>query len=97
MRSGISPVDCAVYLGDLLVAFIEVDGEHHYTVANTLRRQDLLKEHLYAYACPGVIWMRVKNASIEDDGPEKVALAFATAIHNRVSKHRIVSNLSLIA
>jgi len=83
LKSGIYPVDTAVYHGDKLVALIEVDGPHHFTPEGTLKRKDLLKRHLYKHAYPGVLYLRVKNEMILRDGEETVAEWFAEKINKK--------------
>ena len=53
----LSPIDAALYYNNKLIAFIEVDGEHHYN-NNDLRREDLFKVYLYNNYYPTIPILR---------------------------------------
>jgi hypothetical protein len=73
---GTLPVDATVFRGGRVVAFIEIDGPHHY-YRGVLRRKDHLKEALYRKKHPGAVFARVKYDCIKrlgyDGVGEKVA------------------------
>ena len=54
----LSPIDTALYYNNKLIAFIEVDGKHHYNNNNDLRREDLFKVYLYNYYYPTIPVLR---------------------------------------
>jgi len=62
-ENDLPPIDSAVYKNNKLIAFIEVDGEHHYDDNNNLRREDHLKEYLYNhyYRTIPILRYRLKN------------------------------------
>ncbi len=81
LKTGIFPVDCVVYLDDKIAAFIEIDGRYHYTAdGGQLRRQNLLKEYLYAQNYPGVPMFRVKNAEAMQMSVQMAAKSLAELV-----------------
>lgn len=73
---GVYPVDCAVYYDKQAIAFIEVDGEHHYFTIDgvtTLHRTNKLKEWLYAFHYPDVPFFRVDVQEMNKMGLEILA------------------------
>jgi hypothetical protein len=80
LKSGVFPVDCAVYRGDVLVAFIEIDGPHHYTSDGALTREGQLKTWLYARIYSGVPLYRLKVQNIDRVGIAQSAEQLAKKI-----------------
>lgn len=79
--SGTFPIDAAVYLGDTLVAFVEIDGEFHYKqLAQKLRRKDKLKEHLYKVKYPDVPLFRIRSDQCSAIGFERAGQSLASWI-----------------
>ncbi len=90
LQSGVFPVDCAVYFDSKLVAFVEIDGPHHYTASRgVLRRDDQLKEYLYSKKYPGVTLFRVKNTDILNLGVEKGVEAVAEKLVKLIDSVRL--------
>ncbi len=52
---------CAVYFGDVLVALIEIDGPHHYTMTGELTRKSQFKTWLYERNFPDAPLFRVNT------------------------------------
>jgi len=77
--SGALPVDATIYdrEGGNILAFLEVDGPHHYTSVGSLRREDQLKEVLYKRAHPGVEFARVNFEQVAALGSTTVGLTMA--------------------
>lgn len=87
--SGIFDVDIAVFQGDMLAAFVEVDGFGHYTAGGTqLKRIDLLKQFLCGHRYPGVPVYRISNAKVTAMGEEAVGKELAMQIAGDVQKAR---------
>eukprot|EP01034_Spumella_vulgaris_P042362 gene42362-52534_t len=68
LKSGELPVDCVVYKDDKIVAFVEVDGLHHYLSNGQLTREGHLKTWLYEKNYPGVPLIRVKVVDFDELG-----------------------------
>eukprot|EP01034_Spumella_vulgaris_P043102 gene43102-53498_t len=68
LKSGDLPVDCVVYKDNKIVAFVEVDGLHHYLSNGQLNREGHLKKWLYDKNYPGVPLIRVKVVDIDKLG-----------------------------
>jgi hypothetical protein len=73
LKSGVYPVDCAVYFGDVLVAFIEIDGRE-------LTRESQFKTWLYEHIYPGVPLHRLKVGDMREMGIKKSAEKLAKEI-----------------
>ena len=69
---GALPVDATVFREDRVVAFIEIDGPHHYSAAGLLRRKDALKEALYRKKHPGAAYCRVRHDQVRLLGERRV-------------------------
>jgi len=58
LHASVFPIDAAVYRGTTLVAFLEVDGDTHFTYdlrgQKQLRRIDKLKMFLYHHRFPSI-------------------------------------------
>jgi hypothetical protein len=80
LKSGVFPVDCAVYSGDVLVALIEIDGAHHYTSTGELTRESQFKTWLHEHNYPGVPLHRLKVSEIGRMGVKKSAEQLAKEI-----------------
>ena len=84
LKSGVFPVDCVVYLDGKIVAFVEIDGPHHYTSEGKLKRDSLIKEYLYSVQYPEVKMLRVRNEEIlVKDGMTNVVSRLTKQISNR--------------
>ena len=77
--AGALPVDATFYdrEGGNILAFLEIDGPHHYTALGTLRREDQLKEALYRRAHPGVQFARVSFEQVAAVGTSVVGRELA--------------------
>lgn len=79
--SGTFPIDSAVYLGEKLVAFVEIDGEFHYKqLSQKLRRKDKLKEHLYRVRYPDVPLFRIRSDQCSAIGYDRAGQSLASWI-----------------
>jgi len=83
LKSGVYPVDIAVYSGDTLIALIEVDGPHHRTLEGKTKRQYRLKQRLYKHAFPSAEWMIARNETIQRNDIKEVAKVFADRVVKR--------------
>jgi hypothetical protein len=72
LSGGLYPVDAAVWIGDRLLAFIEVDGVSHYrkSANEKLRRRDELKQWLYRHQYPNVPMLRTRLLDPNEGGKE---------------------------
>ena len=80
---GAFPVDAMVFDGEDLehpVAFVEVDGPHHYNQAGSLRRKDKMKETLYRRKHPEATFTRVNFNQVESLGSRRLAFEVANLI-----------------
>ena len=68
---GTLPVDATILREGKVVAFIEVDGPHHYP-RGVLRRKDLLKEMLYRRKHPGTVFARVRHDQVRRLGCSEI-------------------------
>jgi hypothetical protein len=69
--NGIFPVDIAILRNNIeVIAFIEVDGPHHYRGDGSLRRKDKLKEALYIQKHPDCSMYRVRWDEENEIGAE---------------------------
>eukprot|EP01039_Chlorochromonas_danica_P003366 gene3367-3691_t len=82
---GAFPVDATVFEGTTPVAFVEVDGPHHYHNNGELRRKDLLKEALYRRKHPCASFTRVRYDQVDNLGSTYVGREVANFI--TISKH----------
>lgn len=85
---GIFPIDAAIYVGDDLLAFIEVDGEYHYKGQQELRRKDRLKEFLYKTRFPSVPLYRVRHDQCEALGFMKLGRSLAAWLSAQEKKRK---------
>ena len=70
----------AVYKNKKLVAFVEIDGAHHYNIEGKLKRKDCLKEFLYNKRYPDIKIFRIRADQCEAIGNRKAGHALATWI-----------------
>jgi len=79
------PIDAAVYRGDRLLAFLEVDGETHFTYdirgQKQLRRIDKLKMFLYRNRFPSIPIYRVNVEDSNKYGVDAVCRELAMSIY----------------
>jgi hypothetical protein len=68
---GTLPVDATIFREGKVVAFIEIDGPHHYS-RGVLRRKDLLKEMLYRKKHPGAVFARVRHDQVKRFGTKEI-------------------------
>ena len=68
---GTLPVDATILREGKVVAFIEVDGPHHYP-CGVLRRKDVLKEMLYRHKHPGAVFARVRHDQVRRLGSNEI-------------------------
>ncbi len=87
LQSDVFPMDCAVYLHDKIVAFVEIDGIFHGTAGGQARRCDLLKEYLYSKNYPGVTLSRLKHWEID---------RASSAVAGRNLAHSIVARVEAL-
>jgi hypothetical protein len=78
--TGVFPLDIAVYKNKKLVAFVEIDGAHHYNIEGKLKRKDCLKEFLYSKKYPDIQIFRIRADQCEAIGNRKAGHALATWI-----------------
>lgn len=71
----ILPIDSAVFYEDKLVAFVEVDGPHHYNSLNKLKRQSQLKEHLYKSYNKSIPFFRISLSECNNKQRESIRLS----------------------
>ena len=82
------PIDTAVFCGDELVAFIEIDGiTHEKHTDERLGRKDMLKEKLYSLKYPNVPLLRISTAHIDVVGYKRAGETLANDVLN-ISKQR---------
>ena len=79
---GAFPIDAVVWDEEHVspVAFIEVDGPHHFCCNGQLRRKDLLKESLYTAAYPTASFTRVRYDQVARLGCPNIAASVANFI-----------------
>ena len=79
------PIDAAVYREDRLIAFLEVDGDTHFTYdmrgQKQLRRIDLLKMFLYRNRFPSIPIYRVNVEDSNTYGIDAVCRDLAMSIY----------------
>ena len=68
---GTLPVDATILREGKVVAFIEIDGPHHYH-SGVLRRKDVLKEMLYRRKHPGAVFARVRHDQVRRLGSSEI-------------------------
>jgi len=83
--SGVFPVDATVFEGELPVAFVEVDGPHHFHFSAAegrakLRRKDIMKETLYRRKHPTATFIRVRYDQVDHFGSKYVGSEIADFI-----------------
>jgi len=78
--TGVFPIDVAVYKNQKLVAFVEIDGAHHYNIEGKLKRKDSLKEFLYSKKYPNIEIFRIRSDQCEAIGHRKAGHALASWI-----------------
>lgn len=83
---GIFPVDATIFEDGTALAFVEVDGPHHY-IHGQLRRKDRLKESLYRSKYPEAAFTRVSFDQVKRLGSSYVGAEVAKFI-NIVKNHR---------
>ena len=85
LSGGLYPVDAAIWLGDQLVAFIEVDGRFHYRISanEKLRRRDELKEWLYLKHYPTIPMLRTRSLDSNQSGRD-LALEICNLINQMI-------------
>ncbi|KAJ1436158.1 hypothetical protein B484DRAFT_445750 [Ochromonadaceae sp. CCMP2298] len=76
---GAFPVDATIFEGGLPVAFVEVDGPHHFN-DGVLRRKDILKETLYRLKYPHATFTRVRYDQVDHLGCRSVGREVADFI-----------------
>ncbi len=80
--NGVFPVDAMVCDdNNTVVAFVEVDGPHHFTKDGKLRRKDLLKEALYRVKYPFAAFTRVRFDQVNKLGSSYVGKEVANYIN----------------
>ena len=80
--NGVFPVDAMVCDdNNTVVAFVEVDGPHHFTKDGKLRRKDLLKEALYRVKYPSATFTRVRFDQVNKLGSNYVGKEVANYIN----------------
>ena len=90
---GVFPVDAAVYDGDKLLAFVEIDGESHYKQFNQkLRRKDKLKEFLYRFHYPSIPLYRIRSDQVDIVGTQKAGESLGMWIYSLPSPETHISN-----
>lgn len=89
---GIFPVDVTIFEGNDPVAFVEVDGPHHFKSSGLLRRKDLMKEALYKCKHPCASFTRVRYDQVNRLGSQFVGNEITNFI-TCIRKHR-TCNLS---
>lgn len=77
---GAFPIDATVFEDDEPVAFVEVDGPHHYHEGGVLRRKDIMKESLYRQKYPCATFTRIKFDQVHHFGPIYVGREVANYI-----------------
>jgi len=95
--SGVFPVDATVFEGEMPVAFVEIDGPHHFHFSaadgqSKLRRKDIMKETLYRRKHPFATFTRVRYDQVDHFGSKYVGSEIADFI--TISKY--VSQPSLL-
>ena len=79
------PIDAAVYRGDRLIAFLEVDGDTHFTYdmrgQKQLRRIDMLKMFLYRNRFPSIPIYRINVEDSNKYGMDAVCRDLAMSIY----------------
>lgn len=64
---GLFPVDATVFMNNIPVAFVEIDGPQHFNSGH-LRRKDQLKESLYKHKHPHATFTRVRYDQVKHIG-----------------------------
>ena len=79
------PIDAAVYREDRLIAFLEVDGDTHFTYdmrgQKQLRRIDMLKMFLYRNRFPSIPIYRINVEDSNKYGMDAVCRDLAMSIY----------------
>lgn len=84
--SGVFPVDATVFEGEQPVAFVEIDGPHHFHFSaaeggrSKLRRKDVMKETLYRRKHPTATFIRVRYDQVDHFGSKYVGSEIADFI-----------------
>lgn len=76
---GAFPIDTTVFSEGRVVAFIEIDGPHHYK-RGRLRRKDVLKECLYRKKHPEAVFARVRHDQVRKLGMHEVGVKVANCV-----------------
>ena len=79
----ILPIDIAVYCNDEIIAFVEVDGEHHKNRV----REDKLKEYLYNKKYQNVSLYRIDIDEIKSIGEKEATKIIAKKILTKIQKY----------
>eukprot|EP01041_Mallomonas_annulata_P006381 gene6381-12902_t len=91
---GLFPVDAAISRHGNIIAFLEVDGPHHYRDDGRLRRRDLLKEGMYKGLYPQSDFHRIRWLEANKHGAAEVGADLAAIIIENIQKRETGRSLS---
>eukprot|EP01038_Epipyxis_sp_PR26KG_P007355 gene7355-10025_t len=91
--NGVFPVDAAISRNGKIIAFLEVDGPHHYrNNGKSLRRKDKLKELMYKRIHPDASFHRIRWDDEKNIGSYVLGEELATIILSSAKADNMISN-----